>query len=228
MKWDKWGLIPGNQAPPPKHKSLHDLSTRVNLEVTIEVVHHAGLWVDRSLHLHLHMCKVIHSSLKLSDPFYRVLSLVNPCDRTTSGSGSSTRISLSNSQWSESTINTHKYNTIYWSSSRSYYNIGWRISYTEEVWSQNYASEDKSEFVEAISLNGQNILFALKENSIHQCSKPEDPSTESNPHRFGLPTDNPHRHRRKEEAPPHLPQEKPQDQSLSHYAQQDLSMVTKR
>jgi hypothetical protein len=55
---------------------------------------------------------------------------------------------------------------------------------------KNYASGDKSEFAEAISLNGQNILFALKENSIHRHSKPEDPSTESNPHQFGLPTDN--------------------------------------
>jgi hypothetical protein len=49
----------------------------------------------------------------------------------------------------------------------------------QEVWSQNYASWDKSEFVEAISLNGQNIHFALKENAIHRRSKPEDLSTES-------------------------------------------------
>jgi hypothetical protein len=55
-----------------------------------------------------------------------------------------------------------------------------------------------------ISLNGQNILFALKENVIHQRSKPKDPSTESNPDRFGLPTDNPRRHCRQEEAVPHL------------------------
>jgi hypothetical protein len=55
-----------------------------------------------------------------------------------------------------------------------------------------------------ISLNNQNILFALKENGIHRCSKSEDPSTESSPHRFGLPTDNPRRHLRKEEAVPHL------------------------
>jgi hypothetical protein len=58
--------------------------------------------------------------------------------------------------------------------------------------------------VKVISLNGQNILFALKENAIHQRSKPEDPSTESNPHRFGLSTDNPRRHHRQEEAVPHL------------------------
>jgi hypothetical protein len=30
------------------------------------------------LHLHLHMCKVIHPSLESSDPFHRALSLVNP------------------------------------------------------------------------------------------------------------------------------------------------------
>jgi hypothetical protein len=115
-----------------------------------------------------------------------------------------TRINLSDSRWSENTINTHMYNTIYWSSSTSYYNLSSRINYTEEVWSQNYASKDKSEFAEAISLKGQNILFALKENVIHRHSKPKDPSTESNPHRYGSPTDNPHRHHRQEEAVPHL------------------------
>jgi hypothetical protein len=55
-----------------------------------------------------------------------------------------------------------------------------------------------------ISLNDQNIHFALKENAIHQCSKPEDPSTELNPHRFGLSTDNTRRYHQKEEAVPHL------------------------
>jgi hypothetical protein len=126
------------------------------------------------------------------------------CDRTTSGRGSSTKISLSNSRWSENTINTHKYNTIYWSSTRSCYNLGSRISYIEEVWSQNYTSDDKSKFAEAISLNDQNILFAIKENAIHRCSKPEDPSTESNPHRFGLLSDNPYRHHQQEEVVAHL------------------------
>jgi hypothetical protein len=52
--------------------------------------------------------------------------------------------------------------------------------------------QEISEFTEVISLNGQNILSAIKENAIHWLSKPEDPSTESNPHRFGLPTENPH------------------------------------
>jgi hypothetical protein len=55
-----------------------------------------------------------------------------------------------------------------------------------------------------ISLNDQNILFDLEENAIHQRSKAWDPSTESNPHWFGLPTYNPHRHHQKEEAVPHL------------------------
>jgi hypothetical protein len=55
-----------------------------------------------------------------------------------------------------------------------------------------------------ISLNGLNILFALIENAIHRRSKPEVPNTESNPHRFGIPTDNPRKHCRQEEAAPHL------------------------
>jgi hypothetical protein len=58
--------------------------------------------------------------------------------------------------------------------------------------------------VEVISLNDQNIRFALKENVIHRRSEPEDLSTKFNPHRFGLPTDNPHRHHWKEEVVPHL------------------------
>jgi hypothetical protein len=111
---------------------------------------------------------------------------------------------LSDSRWSENTINIHKYNTIFSSLNRSYNNLDSCISYIEEVWSQNYASRYISEFAEAISLNGQDVLFALKENVIHQRSKPEDPSTKSNPHRFGLPTDNPRRHRWQEEAVPHL------------------------
>jgi hypothetical protein len=114
------------------------------------------------------------------------------------------RINLSDFRWSENRINTQKYNTICWSLSRCYYNLSSRINYTEEVWSQNYAWKEKSEFAEAISLNGQNILFALKENAIHWHSKLEDPSMESIPHRFGLSTDNPHRHHRQEEAAPHL------------------------
>jgi hypothetical protein len=48
----------------------------------------------------------------------------------------------------------------------------------------------------------QYILFALED--LHQCSKPADPSMESNPHQFGPPTDNPHRHHRKEEEDSHL------------------------
>jgi hypothetical protein len=72
------------------------------------------------------------------------------------------------------------------------------------VWSQIYDSGDKLELAEVVSLNIQNIHFARKENAIHRRSKPEDPSTESNPLQFGFPTDNPHRHRWQEEAVPHL------------------------
>jgi hypothetical protein len=46
--------------------------------VTKEVMHHAGPRVDESLHLRLHVCKVIHPSLESSDPFHRALSLVTP------------------------------------------------------------------------------------------------------------------------------------------------------
>jgi hypothetical protein len=59
-------------------------------------------------------------------------------------------------------------------------------------------------FVEAFSLNNQDILFDLKENVVHRRCKLEDPSTKSNPHRFGLPTDNPHRYHWQEEAFSHL------------------------
>jgi hypothetical protein len=131
------------------------------------------------------------------------------------GEGFVTRINLSNSRRNENTINTHKYNIIYWSLSKCYYNFSSYINYTKEVWSQNYASGDKLEFVEVISLNGQNILFALKENAIHRCSKPEDPSTESNPHRFWLPTDNPRWHHWQEEAAPHLHTEDNKSKALA-------------
>jgi hypothetical protein len=66
------------------------------------------------------------------------------------------------------------------------------------------ASKDISEFVKDEITLVQNILFTLEENVIHQRSKPEDPSTVPNPHRFGPPTDNPHRHRLKEEEALHL------------------------
>jgi hypothetical protein len=62
----------------PKLKSLQDLSIRANPEVTEDVVHHAGLRVNGSLHLHFHMCKVILLLLESSDPFLHVLRLVNP------------------------------------------------------------------------------------------------------------------------------------------------------
>jgi hypothetical protein len=62
----------------PKLKSLQDLSIRANPEVTKGVMHHASLWVNGGLHLYLCMCKVKHLILKLSNPFHRALSLVNP------------------------------------------------------------------------------------------------------------------------------------------------------
>jgi hypothetical protein len=71
-------------------------------------------------------------------------------------------------------------------------------------WLHRGGLKPKLEFAEAISLNGQNILVALKENVIHRHSKPKDPSTESNSHRYVSPTDNPHRHHRQEEAVSYL------------------------
>jgi hypothetical protein len=50
----------------------------------------------------------------------------------------------------------------------------------------------------------QYILFALEENAIHQRSKAEDPKMEPNLHGFGPPANNPHWHRQKEKAAPHL------------------------
>jgi hypothetical protein len=80
------------------------------------------------------------------------LALITNYDKTTSGRSSSTRISLSDSRWSENTINTHKYNTkIYWSSSISYYNLGLCFKFTKG-WSLKDASKDIIQFVEAVSL----------------------------------------------------------------------------
>jgi hypothetical protein len=61
MKRDKCGLIPGHLAPPP----------------CLNLVHHAGLLVNGGMHLHLHVCKVIHLLLESPDPFHRALRLVN-------------------------------------------------------------------------------------------------------------------------------------------------------
>jgi hypothetical protein len=55
-----------------------------------------------------------------------------------------------------------------------------------------------------ISLNVQNILFALEENAIHRHSKHMDPSMMYNSHRFGPPTDIPRQYCQKEEEAPHL------------------------
>jgi hypothetical protein len=41
-------------------------------------MHHVDQRVNGSLHLRLHVCKVIHPSLESFDPFYHTLSLVNP------------------------------------------------------------------------------------------------------------------------------------------------------
>jgi hypothetical protein len=59
---------------------------------------------------------------------------------------------------------------------------------------------------------------------------PVSPCRESSPHRSGPPTDSPRRRRQKEEEDPHLHTDKKQqhEQSLSDYAHQDLSVVTRK
>jgi hypothetical protein len=81
---------------------------------------------------------------------------------------------------------------------------------------------------EVISLIDQIILFALKENVIPRRSKPEDPSTESNPHRLDFPLITLDDITRKTKQFLTCTQKKPQEQSLSDYAQQDISKMMKR
>jgi hypothetical protein len=66
------------------------------------------------------------------------------------------------------------------------------------------ASKDISEFAEVEITLIEYILFTVEENIIHQRSKPEDPSTVPNPHRFGPPTSIPRWHHQKEEEARHL------------------------
>jgi hypothetical protein len=85
----------------------------------------------------------------------------------------------------------------------------------------------KSKFAEVISLNGQNILFALKENAIHQHSNLGFPVR--SPTLIGLDfplTTLVHiASKRNQFLTTHRKQ---QEQNLSNYAQQYLSKVTKR
>jgi hypothetical protein len=67
-----------------------------------------------------------------------------------------------------------------------------------------HALKDILEFAEAEVTLIQYILFAIEQNAIQHRSTPKDPSTVSNPHRFGPPTGIPHWHHRKEEDAPHL------------------------
>jgi hypothetical protein len=119
------------------------------------------------------------------------------------GWGSSTKINISDSRWSENTINTYKYNTIYRSSSISYYKLVSCFKYTKGL---KLKDNSKDSFRVCGSGNTlvQDILFAQEENAIHQRSKPEDLSMVSNLNRFGPPIGIPHRHHWKEEETPHL------------------------
>jgi hypothetical protein len=76
--------------------------------------------------------------------------------------------------------------------------------YTKDCLKPKDASKDSLELSNVVSLIVRNIFFVLEENAIHQRSKPENPSTVSNPHRFGPPTGNLRRHRRKAKEAPYL------------------------
>jgi hypothetical protein len=84
-------------------------------------------------------------------------------------------------------MNTHKYTISYVIClSRCYYKLGSRFKYKRGL-KPKCTSEDDLEFAKVISPNVQNILFALEENTILQCSKPEDPSNVPNPHGMDVP-----------------------------------------
>jgi hypothetical protein len=65
-----------------------------------------------------------------------------PVTQITSGRVSSIRISLTDFLRSENTINTYNYNTIYWSSIRSYYNLDSHITYTKDVSKQKITFQE--------------------------------------------------------------------------------------
>jgi hypothetical protein len=61
---------------------------------------------------------------------------------------------------------TYVYNTVYGSSSISYYKLGSPFKYTKGLKPKD-TSKDISELAEAVSLNVQCIFLALEENDIH-------------------------------------------------------------
>jgi hypothetical protein len=85
-----------------------------------------------------------------------------------------------------------------------YYTLGSRINYTKGSLKPKHVSRDILEFSKAISLNVQNILFAIEDNVMHRRSKPEDPSMAPNPHRLEPTTGIPRQHHQQEEEAPHL------------------------
>jgi hypothetical protein len=126
------------------------------------------------------------------------------CDKTTSGRGSSpgsTWVILGEARIQSTHISTIPYIEVQVKVITAFVHV---LIIQRRIEAKITLQRINQSFAEANSLNGQNNLFALKENVIHRHSKPEDPSTKSNPHRFGLPTDNSRRHRRQEETVPHL------------------------
>jgi hypothetical protein len=80
---------------------------------------------------------------------------------------------------------------------------------------------------ESVVSHDKHILLTLEKNAFLSHFKPTSPCTEPNPHRSGLPTSSARRHRRKEEDH-HLHTRDIQEQSLSHYTQHDLSVMTQK
>jgi hypothetical protein len=131
------------------------------------------------------------------------IALITNCDRTTSGRGFvdqdhleqfSVKQEHNQHTWVQYHISKFKYKLL-------------QIRFTFLVYKKFEAKRHFKRYLRVCGCDFshvQYILFALEENVIHQRSKPDDPSMVFNPPRFGPPTNNPHRHRQKEEAAPHL------------------------
>jgi hypothetical protein len=74
----------------------------------------------------------------------------------------------------------------------------------------------------------KHIILTLEKNAIIGRSTPASPSREPNPHRSRPPIDTPRWHCRKEEDPHLHTKDIQQEQSLSDYAQQDLSVMARK
>jgi hypothetical protein len=102
-----------------------------------------GAWAVRALRFSAFIidCRALELVVAVPDKSVSGARAEMGYERTTSRRGSSTSISFRNSRWNKNIINTHKYNTIYWSSSISYYKLGLCFKFTKG-WSPKDASKD--------------------------------------------------------------------------------------